>query len=363
MRIATYNVENLFSRIKAMAGPDQVKNAEILADAAALHRLIEQPVYTAADKQRILALLKKHRALGNYGPFFLQQTRGRLATSTGKIVADGRADWIGWIEWRRCVVSAAAIENTGRIIRAVDPDVLCCVEVESRPVLREFNDTLLQPAPFAHAMVIDGNDDRGIDVGLLSRCPIGDMQSHVDDLDSETKRPVFSRDCAQFQLDVPGTRSLWVLVNHFKSRGYGSQASNDARRLRQAERVREILRRFDLKRQWVVVAGDFNELPKNESLAPLLRHPGLRNTFDKLPADADRWTYRDDAIPSKNDQIDYLLVSDALWPRLRGVGIERRGIWSKTKKVREKYPPLPTVTGETNAASDHALLWADFDLG
>ncbi len=184
----------------------------------------------------------------------------------------------------------------------------------------------------------------------------------MDDPDPETKRPVFSRDCAEFEIDLPGNRGLWVLVNHFKSRGYGSKTANDAKRQKQAGRVSEILKRLDLRKRWVVVAGDFNELPASDSLAPLLRHTGLRNAFDKLPAGADRWTHRDDATPSKNDQIDYLLVSEALWPRLQQVQIERRGIWATAKKTRAKYPPLATITGDTSSASDHAAVWAELDL-
>jgi hypothetical protein len=82
----------------------------------------------------------------------------------------------------------------------------------------------------------------------------------------------------------------------------------------------------------VIVASDFNELPSSESLAPLLQRRGLRNSFEKLPNDADRWTHRDDAVPSKNDQMEYLLVSEGLWPRLREVGIERRGICLARKR-------------------------------
>jgi hypothetical protein len=52
----------------------------------------------------------------------------------------------------------------------------------------------------------------------------------------------------------------------------------------------------------------------------------------------------------------------ALGARLKEVKIERRGIWASTKKPREKYPPLGTVTGDTNAASDHAAVWAEFDV-
>ena len=361
MRVATFNVENLFSRVRAMNSDDPAKTTVVLEAVAELQRLIERPVYSEADKKRMLSILKEHKATGTNGPFFLQETRRRLY-SNGKIVADGRAAWIGSIEWRRDLIQGPAIENTGRIINEVKADVLCLVEVESRPVLRRFNDTILKEAPYPHAMLIDGNDERGIDVGLLCRPPVTDMRSHVDDLDPVTNRPVFSRDCAEFEIDIPGTRHLWVLLNHFKSRGYGSKASNDAKRKRQAETVASILKRFDLETQWVIVAGDFNELPSSESLAPLLQRTGLRNSFEKLPDDADRWTHRDDATPSKNDQIDYLLVSEGLWPRLREVGIERRGIWATTKKTRDKYPPLTTVTGDSNSSSDHAAIWADFDL-
>ena len=362
MRIAIYNVQNLFSRVRAMMSDDPTKTTVVLADVAELQKLIEQQAYSDADKARMLQILRKHKALTESGPFYLLETRRKLV-SNNKILATGRGDWVGSIEWRRDLISAPAVENTGRIISEIKADVLCLVEVENRPVLRRFNDTILKAAPYPHAMVIDGNDERGIDVGIASRWPIHDMRSHVDDPDPETKRPVFSRDCPEFQIDLPGTRSLWVLINHFKSRGYGSQASNDAKRKRQSERVSEILKRFNLKKQWVVVVGDLNELPSSDSLAPLLAHPGLRNTFDKLPARADRWTHRDDATPSKNNQIDYVLISEALWPRLQEVHIERRGIWAYTKKARQKYPPLPTVTGDTNSASDHAAVWAELDLG
>ncbi|MDQ3117664.1 MAG: endonuclease/exonuclease/phosphatase family protein [Verrucomicrobiota bacterium] len=280
MRIATYNVENLFSRVHAMNSDDPDQTSVVLAAVAELQALIAHEIYTVADKARMLEILKKHKATGTGGPFFLQETRRRLY-SNGKIVADGREDWIGSIEWRRDLIQGPAIENTGRIINEIKADVLCLVEVESRPVLRRFNDTILKDGPYPHAILIDGNDERGIDVGLLSRRPVTDMRSHTDDLDPVTKWPVFSRDCAEFEIDIPGTRHLWMLVNHFKSRGYGSKASNDAKRKRQSETVAAILRRFDLQKQWVIVAGDLNELSSSVSLAPLLQREGLRNACAK----------------------------------------------------------------------------------
>jgi hypothetical protein len=73
-------------------------------------------------------------------------------------------------------------------------------------------------------MLIDGNDDRGIDVGLLTRdqFPITRMRSHVDDL-SPNGEALFSRDCPEYELVLPGGKTLLVLVNHFKSKGHGTR--------------------------------------------------------------------------------------------------------------------------------------------
>ena len=51
-----------------------------------------------------------------------------------------------------------------------------------------FNEAMLANR-YRHVMLVDGNDQRGIDVGLLTtaRRPIVNVESHVDDRD--TKNP------------------------------------------------------------------------------------------------------------------------------------------------------------------------------
>lgn len=61
--------------------------------------------------------------------------------------------------------------------------VLGVVEAESRPLLKLFSDRMLEQLdgqPYANVMLIDGNDDRGIDVGILTRdrYPITYERSH-----------------------------------------------------------------------------------------------------------------------------------------------------------------------------------------
>jgi hypothetical protein len=57
------------------------------------------------------------------------------------------------------------------------------------------------------------------------------------------------------------------------------------------------------------------------------------------------------------EQLDYLLVSSALNAKLTDKGIERRGIFKNGHVA-----PFNTVTSMVNQASDHALVWADFNV-
>jgi endonuclease/exonuclease/phosphatase family metal-dependent hydrolase len=157
---------------------------------------------------------------------------------------------------------------------------------------------------------------------------------------------------------APNGKALWVLVNHFKSQGYGSKASNDQRRKAQADKVRDYLGRFDLKKDLVAVAGDFNDTPQSPPLHPLQKLLSTPHLHDVLDAptfgSAPRWTYG----PGKK-QLDYLLVSKTLFDRVREVHVERQGMFSKTN-FGGAFPPFPTVTDEATHASDHAAIVAEF---
>lgn len=78
-------------------------------------------------------------------------------------------------------VNEHAMRNTARVMIDIGADFLRVVEAENRSVLAAFNRKVL-PAlgstPSSHVMLIDGNDERGIDVGLMSRegFPLGMMR-------------------------------------------------------------------------------------------------------------------------------------------------------------------------------------------
>jgi endonuclease/exonuclease/phosphatase family metal-dependent hydrolase len=366
MRIASFNVENLFDRAKIMNLPDWADGKPVLDAVTDLTNLLEQPVYTTADKVRILTLLTD---LGlrdtDTGPYvILKRNRGALLTrrrdGTVAVTAGGRNDWIGWVELRRGAVNAVAMMNTGRVIRDVGADILGVVEAEDRVALQRFSTEVLGMVggvPYPNIMLIDGNDARGIDVGLMVKAgyAIGAMRSHVDAGGTD---PVFSRDCPEFAVTTPAGEVIWVLVNHLKSKGYGDAGANNRRRKAQATAVAGYYARLRGEGyDNVVVLGDLNDTPNSDPLAPLmatdLRDVSTHPRFDTGTYPG-RGTY---GLGNDGDKIDYILLSPALYGRITGAGIFRKGAWPGSRPKRwEVYAELQR---EIHAASDHHAIWVD----
>jgi hypothetical protein len=180
--------------------------------------------YTQEDKAEIRKVLRRlGLAKKDDGGTFaqLRQNRGRLlvrrkvANGTRlDIVADGRADWVGWIELKTEPVNQLATQHVAMVMRDIGAEVLAVVEADNRISLNKFSSILLKAiegVPYPHVMLIDGNDDRGIDVGLLTkaRYEITRIRSHVDDADS--RGTIFSRDCPEYTVTTPNgsTLSCW----------------------------------------------------------------------------------------------------------------------------------------------------------
>lgn len=280
MRIASYNVENLFARAKALNQDTWAEGRPILAAHAELNTLLQNETYEEPDKKRILELLVTlGLAKGDESEFVrLRKIRGRLLkrpkTGPVQVVATGRPSWIGWVELKTEQVDELAMKHTAKVIRDVNADVLGVVEADSRPVLKLFSGTLLKElgaTPYEQVMLVDGNDDRGIDVGILARkaYPLEAIRTHVFDVDAEGV--VFSRDCCEYHFGTPGGAYLVVLVNHLKSKGYSEEddPQGKKKRARQATRIAQIYQGLrDSGVELIAIVGDLNDDPSSESTEP-----------------------------------------------------------------------------------------------
>ena len=270
----------------------------------------------------------------------------------------------------------ALLDRTDRL----NADVLAVQEVENIAALREFNSRL--DAPYQFVVLLEGNDPRFIDVGVLSRLPIGSAISHrwVPD-PTDPNRFLFSRDVIAVEiLNHARTAVMFTLwVGHLKSKFVDPRITdaaaieaanlrNNARRTRQAQAMHDIINGYHAAADRFVVCGDFNDRPGSATLSPLLQgnlnirdvfHDGVNVDFERpegegprisnpqdQPADED-WTHRLSVSnePDVYERFDQLLVSPSLQPEQRGARIQRRTHW-----------------GKNNAGTDHDPVSVDLNL-
>ncbi|MFE2070096.1 endonuclease/exonuclease/phosphatase family protein [Streptomyces sp. NPDC059467] len=373
IRIATFNMENLFRRPAAFRLENPADRDQVLADFAKLVAVLDKPTYTDTDKAEILRIVTAYRAYEIYDPkhpdpkgpppIVINQSRpgkrtglfdtARPPKTPQDITATGRGSWTGWAELGQDDLDMTMVRNTGRVVAEVDADIMLTVEVEDRLTLERFNNDVLAEAlgrrPYPYNLLIDGNDPRGIDIGILSKYPITSVRSHIFDTDPDHPADrLFSRDCPEFEIQLDGS-PLVILGNHLKSK----YLDDPELRLAQAKRVAEIYSAALERTPHVVVAGDLNDDP-NSAPAVELGETGLRDVMSHrayrgLPGTHGKCSRED-------DKLDYILLPPSLWHEVQHVGLETRGIFADGIKS------FDTVTSKLTEASDHAALFVDLDL-
>ncbi|MBN3161464.1 endonuclease/exonuclease/phosphatase family protein [Pectobacterium brasiliense] len=378
IRIASYNVENLFHRTAILNLPDSQQIDALLEQVRQLQQLLEQPQYDDALKDKVFRLsivlrpyIDIRTDAGTLGRWKKEEagTGFRINKS-----CRGRGDWIGEIVFKSQEFSSQQRKNTGKIITLLNADILCAVEVENMDVLRDFNSQVLGKKKFNQFVMIDSpNDPRGIDVACLTRYRISQLRTHIFDAGKQFD-PVFSRDCLEVTLDAGLKQPIYILCNHFKSQSGQTEEERQRgaqKRRDQSERVAEIVQQtYDLKKDYVVILGDLNEDSSNpwQSLAPLFSLPDLHPVIDPERPEKERYTYyfSGGKKGARLNQLDYIFLSAPLHQAVVAWGIERRGIYNidkiAAKEGAEPVIPLPEVTSWDTAASDHAALWVEVDI-
>jgi endonuclease/exonuclease/phosphatase family metal-dependent hydrolase len=381
IRIASYNIENLFARPKAFDSADWTIGEPILAAYREVNALFQNADYSAADLARIRDLLvtldiyavndqgavrRKRSADPRWA--WLRKNRGsfdrepRDIAQNVEIIATGRADWIGWVELAKEPTNEISTRLTARVVADVNADIIGLVEAEDRPSLVRFNRELLN-SQYGHIMLIDGNDERGIDVGLMTRAdfPIERIRSNVDREDSQGE--VFSRDCPQYEVHTDNGTVIHILLNHFKSQSGGG----GPKRLRQARAVRDIVDALVGDGQHVVVMGDLNEGPPHENehvanFAPLYENQSPLVDCYSLPGfDPGPRPGTFDSCGIRN-RLDYIFISASLRSAFRAGGIFRMGLWGTRQTRPDAWNTYSDMTRSEEQASDHAAIFIDLDL-
>lgn len=244
---------------------------------------------------------------------------------------------------------AAEREAVAERIKTMDLDALAVQEVEDIGTLRHFADHDLRGL-YPYQVLVEGNDPRLIDLGLLSKLPLGAVTSwqhavHPDNL----HEPIFSRDLLEVDvLDKARRRTLFTLYStHLKSHFVrwnepdkeAARGRADRRRQQQAEVIAQIVQTRRRPEHPYLIVGDMNDPPTSEWLAPLTASPelglvdALSDPRETRPPKLDTpmpstaaWTHRfkEPGQPARYDLYDQIWLSPTLAPRQRGAHIDRR---------------------------------------
>jgi len=217
------------------------------------------------------------------------------------------------------------------------PDLIGVQEVENIAILERLTQT--EPIKGIYgAVLIDGPDARGIDVGLLYRLDrveiiSAEARQTCTDLNDaygpgidpnfpcpDEYNPLFSRPPLVVHIKTivsswwgkhkSGT-DLWLIINHFKSKGVYAPyyADPEPRRIQQAEWVNSLVDEIqaDNCHAKVIVLGDLNSF-RDEAPVETLQDGGLFNLINTVYRRG-RYTY---IYRGVSEVLDYIMISKSL---------------------------------------------------
>ena len=158
-----------------------------------------------------------------YIPLAKKQTPEHKALCEKIILSWFKEDCLNF-DWSDEVVNAK-LKNIAEVISSVDgmgPDILILEEVENERILTRLNREFLSKSGYITQVLIEGPDERGIDIALLSRLPLnGKPELHripyVGKNEEDKKWMARSRGILEVPLKTMTGETLVVLGAHFPS--------------------------------------------------------------------------------------------------------------------------------------------------
>jgi len=375
MKIATFNIQNLFHRDKSLV-KIQAGNA-VINWLNEMDHLMRKYSKTATDLDRIkdLSFLLGFEKISRKSYAVMRRRGGELffrgCHSSVEIKANSLTDWNGWVALQTIPVDPVATQNKARVIAEVNADVLLLQEVEDRNSLFEFNNQLLPEfngVPYRELLVLQGNDVRGQETGIFTKngFQIQEVRTYSNELD-DNGEPIFDKNLVKYEITTPSQNKICLLAVHLQEQGKDKENS-DALRLRQAHRVAEIYQ--ELRREGqehMIVAGTLSAVSYCFSLAPLLqktdlkdisKHPGFNVAVEK-EKDAGYLHLKANKMGLNIKQKDYLLLSPEMFSQVKNSGLNRKAVWPERAS---QWPVYNTIKSEKQAASEHAVVWGEVEI-
>lgn len=178
-----------------------------------------------------------------------------------------------------------AISNIGRRETGKHPALVGLAEIENATVIKD----LMASKHLKHCnydyIHFDSLDERGIDVALLydtTAFKVLDSEAFAVSLIDDDGTPDYTRDVLLVS-GILDNEKVHVIVNHWSSRREGEKET-EFKRLASSEKVSEIISSLKQNEEHakIIVIGDFNDTPQNNSLKRLVDEFDLFNPMETL---------------------------------------------------------------------------------
>jgi len=243
-----------------------------------------------------------------------------------------------------------------RVIKSFDatglgPDIILVQEVENKNVLSKLVSKGLKDMGYQHIALLEGDDKRGIDVGVISRFPI--VRSQIHPLIMNGSR-IDTRGILEVELKVDD-QEIIIFNNHWPSQG-----NPTSHRLASAEQLAKLAERHAKRADLILAVGDFNTIATEEPY-PL----ALLKNFEDVVEQARRAGHRihpgTHFFRGEWSSLDRVFIhkSSAIKPKLSSVEIMNRDFVLK----KENGTMVPNRFNHETAEgfSDHLGIAVEFN--
>ena len=369
MKIATFNVQNLFHRDRSLL-EKPIEN--LTADwTMELDELMLEPSKSLSQQDRIRELSfiigfeksspRPYAVLRRKAGFLFM--KGLSHSNNNK--ACELTDWNGWIELQTVPIHPKATHHKAQVIADVNPDILLLQEIEDRASFEDFNQLILPEfdcKPYTHSFVIQGNDMNSLEMGIALR-----QGYNLDAVRTHNINEAINDDgknLIEYEISTPSKETIWLL-NAYLKKPTKDRNQSDIIRKKQVCNIAKVYNNLIAEGKTnVIIAGTFNAPSYCHSLSPLIQDTDLKDITKHLTFEVDIDKGKDATYHRLGayrmgvniKQKDYMLFSPALFNKMKDSGLNRKAMWP------EKHPQwsiYKSVSNRNVAASEHPLVWGN----
>ncbi len=252
-------------------------------------------------------------------------------------------------DWSTAVAEQKLLA-VGRVIKQVNsgqgPDIIALQEVENRAILERLREEQLTGLGYQPAVLLEGNDSRGIDVAFLSKLPVREVSLHdITFSESEQERIGDTRPILQATFELNSGELITGFSVHFPAPYHPTRMRDSA-----YTTLNTLLAQLP-PGQLAFAAGDFNTTSEENNEQEMLEKwvrplwEVAHDLCEDCPgtsyyAPTDEWSFLDMLLwrPGDNWQLTSSYLANAIPEQVTEEGTPRRFSMPGARGVSDHWP-------------------------